>query len=174
MFKGTYEYRIDGKGRLPVPAAFRRVLAPAGALVVTLFDQCLAAYPAEEWGKLEAQLLAMPAFSKPVKALTRRLASRAADCALDVQGRILLPTGLRAAAGLATAVVIVGVLNRFEIWAPEAWSSFLADSERLLDDVSMDLQWPLPATTPALVKERVPEARPSPSKLPRPQAKPKR
>ena len=174
MFKGTYEYRVDGKGRLPVPAAFRRALAPGGALVVTLLDQCLAAYPAEEWGKLEAQLVAMPAFSKPVKALTRRLASRAADCALDVQGRILLPTGLRAAAGLATAVVIVGVLNRFEIWAPEAWSSFLADSERLLDDVSIDLQWPLPATTPALVKERVPGDPPSPSKLPRPQAKPKR
>ena len=58
---------------------------------MTLLDQCLAAYPAAEWARLEAQLAAMPAFSKPVKALTRRLASRAADCPLDVQGRILLP-----------------------------------------------------------------------------------
>ena len=41
--------------------------------------------------------------------------------------------------------MIVGVLNRFEIWAPEVWASFLADSERLLDDVSLDLQWPVPA-----------------------------
>ena len=174
MFKGTYEYRVDGKGRLPVPAAFRRALAPGGALVVTLLDQCLAAYPAEEWGKLEAQLVAMPAFSKPVKALTRRLASRAADCALDVQGRILLPTGLRAAAGLATAVVIVGVLNRFEIWAPETWTSFLADSERLLDDVSMDLQWPLPALIPSLPPKRLPGAVASPREPSRPQTKPKR
>ena len=105
----------------------------------------------------------MPAFSKPVVALTRRLASRAADCALDVQGRILLPAVLRSAASLATNVVIVGVLNRFEIWAPEVWASFLADSERLLDDVSLDLQWPVPAT-PSL----------PPSNPPRPQAKPKR
>ena len=163
MFKGTYEHKIDGKGRLPVPAALRRALAPGEGLVVTLLDQCLAAYPKAEWAKLEAQLSAMPAFSKPVKALTRRLASRAADCALDVQGRILIPAVLRSSAGLATKVVIVGVLNRFEIWAPEAWSSFLADSERLLDDVSLDLQWPLPATPPA-----------SPSAPPRPQAKPKR
>ena len=41
-------------------------------------------------------------------------------------------------------MVIVGVLNRFEIWAPEAWKSFLPESERLLDDVSFDLQWPPP------------------------------
>ena len=163
MFKGTYEHKIDGKGRLPVPAALRRALAPSESLVVTLLDQCLAAYPVAEWAKLEAQLAAMPAFSKPVKALTRRLASRAADCPLDVQGRILLPAVLRSAAALATNVVIVGVLNRFEIWAPEAWSSFLADSERLLDDVSLDLQWPLPASPPAPLSE--------PS---RPQAKPKR
>ena len=163
MFKGTYEHKIDGKGRLPVPAALRRALAPGESLVVTLLDQCLAAYPAAEWAQLEAQLAAMPAFSKPVKALTRRLASRAADCPLDVQGRILLPAVLRSAAALATNVVIVGVLNRFEIWAPEAWSGFLADSERLLDDVSLDLQWPVPTTPSA-----------APSEPRRPQAKPKR
>ena len=122
MFKGTYEHKIDGKGRLPVPAALRRELGKGEGLVVTLLDQCLAAYPEAEWAKLEAHLAAMPAFSKPVKALTRRLASRAADCALDVQGRILLPAVLRSAAGLTTKVVIVGVLNRFEIWTPEAWS----------------------------------------------------
>jgi transcriptional regulator MraZ len=164
VFKGTYEHRIDGKGRLPVPAALRRALAPGEGLVVTLLDQCLAAYPAAEWARLEAQLAAMPAFSQPVKALTRRLASRAADCALDVQGRILLPAVLRSAAGLATTVVIVGVLNRFEIWAPEVWASFLADSERLLDDVSLDLHWPVPPTPPSF----------PPSDPPRPQAKPKR
>ena len=77
--------------------------------------------PPAEWARLEAQLAALPAFSKPVKALTRLLASRAADCELDVQGRILLPPSLRAAAGLGREAVVIGVLNRFEIWAPEAW-----------------------------------------------------
>jgi len=163
VFKGTYEHRIDGKGRLPVPAAFRRALAPEEGLVVTLLDQCLAVYPAPEWARLETQLAALPAFSKPVKALTRRLASQAADCALDSQGRILLPALLRAAAGLTARVVVVGVLNRFEIWAPETWGSFVADSERLLDDVSLDL--PLPGSPGR------PEPPPTP---PRPQAKPKR
>ena len=146
MFKGTYRHKIDPKGRLPVPAAFRRELAEAGApaVVVTLLDQCLAAYTPGEWARLEQQLAALPAFSGPVKALTRLLTSRAADCELDVQGRILVPPMLREAARLQRDAVVVGVLNRFEIWPPEAWDGFLQDSDRLLEDVSLDVQWPPP------------------------------
>ena len=162
MFKGTYRHRIDPKGRLPVPAAFRRALA-AQELVATPLDQCVACYPREEWERLEVQLAALPAFSKPVKALTRLLASRAVDCPLDVQGRILLPAALRASAGLAHEVVVVGVLNRFEVWEPEAWSGFVRDSERMLEDVTLDVQWPLPPGPPAADPGTV-----------RPQAKPKR
>ena len=144
MFKGTYHYRLDGKGRLPVPAPFRRSLAAAGAraLVVTLLDECLAAYPPAEWERLEAQLAALPAFSKPVKGLTRLLASRAADCKLDVQGRILLPPTLRRAAALGREATVIGVLNRFEVWAPERWTAFLEGSDRLLEDVNLGVEWP--------------------------------
>ena len=149
MFKGTYHHRIDAKGRLPVPAPFRRSLGDEGQVVVTLLDQCLAVYAPSEWARLEVQLAALPAFSKTVKALTRLLASRAADCEIDVQGRILLPPALRTAAGLARDAVVVGVLNRFEVWSPESWAAFVRDSERLLDDVSLDIQWPLPPATPS-------------------------
>ena len=162
MFKGTYRHRIDPKGRLPVPAAFRRALG-GEALVATPLDQCVACYPLAEWARLEAQLAALPAFSKPVKALTRLLASRAVDCVLDVQGRILLPAALRAGAGLAQEAVVVGVLNRFEVWEPDAWSGFVRDSERMLEDVTLDVQWPPPAGPLPADPESV-----------RPQAKPKR
>jgi len=144
VFKGTYHHKIDPKGRLPVPAAFRKALGASARVVVTLLDQCLAAYPTAEWDKLETQLRGLPAFSKQVKALTRLLASRAVDCELDVQGRILLPASLRQGAGLVREAVVVGVLNRFEVWNPEAWAGFVQDSERLLDDVSLDIPWPLP------------------------------
>ena len=144
MLKGTYRHRIDAKGRLPVPAAFRRALAEAGppTVVVTPLDQCLAAYPTAEWARLEQQLSRLPPFSGPAKALTRLVSSRAVDCDLDVQGRILLPLGLRTAAGLADEAVVIGVLNRFEVWSPERWESFVADSERLLDDATLGVEWP--------------------------------
>jgi MraZ protein len=144
VFKGTYRHGIDAKGRIPVPAAFRRELAEAGTavVVVTPLDQCLAAYPMREWERLEHQLVQLPPFSGPAKALTRLVTSRAVDCDLDVQGRILVPQTLRAAAGLKGDAVVIGVLNRFEIWAPDRWDSFLAESERLLDDATLGVEWP--------------------------------
>ncbi len=173
VFKGTYRHRIDAKGRLPVPAAFRRSLGDQGHVVVTLLDQCLAAYSPSEWAKLEGQLAALPAFSKPVKALTRLVASRAADCEIDVQGRILLPPGLRSAAGLGRDAVVIGVLNRFEVWAPESWDTFVRESERLLDDVSLDIQWPPPPAGPAGPGPTAPDSPPrAPSGSDDPQAKP--
>jgi MraZ protein len=115
-------------------------------VVLTRLDQCLAAYPPQEWARLESQLAAMPAFNRQVKSLTRLLTSRAVDCELDVQGRILLPPALRKAAGIEKEATVIGVLNRFEIWPTPVWESFLSDSESLLDDLSVDLPWPLPTT----------------------------
>src|SRR5436190_1618571 len=130
---------------------------------MTSLDQCLAAYAPSQWARLEDQLRALPAFSRQVKALTRLLMSRAADCELDVQGRILLPAPLRAGAGLEREAVVVGVLNRFEVWSPERWAAFVAESEKLLEDATLDVQWPLPPT-PAR----------DPSRVGHPQEKPRR
>ena len=147
-----------------MPAAFRRGLAEASpAVVVTPIDQCLAVYPPSEWARLEDQLRALPAFSRPAKALTRLLTSRAVDCELDVQGRILLPAPLRAGAGLDREALVVGVLNRFEVWAPDRWEAFVAESERLLEDATLDVQWPLPPADPGVGQ-----------RAPHPQAKPNR
>ena len=63
---------------------------------------------------------------------------------------------------------MVGVLNRFEVWAPDAWESFLRESERLLDDVTLGVEWPLPpGPSPG-------EASAGPSRPALPQPKPKR
>jgi transcriptional regulator MraZ len=162
VFKGTHRHRVDPKGRLPVPAPFRRELQASGEsrLVVTLLDQCLAAYPTREWEQLERQLRALPAFNRTVRALTRLLTSRAADCELDVQGRILLPSDLREAVGIGRDAVVVGVLNRIEVWPPHAWESFVTDSERLLDDVSLDIQWPPPVAPPTPSAGELPQPKP--------------
>ena len=150
MFKGIYRHRIDPKGRLSVPAPFRRTLVESGVgqVIVTVLDQCLAAYPPADWSRLEGQLNRLPPFNRQAKAMTRLLASRAVDCGLDVQGRILLPPLLRQSASLGREAVIIGVLNRFEVWNPEAWQRFLRESDRLLDDVTLDVHWPPPSDPP--------------------------
>lgn len=140
MFKGTYRYKIDPKGRVAVPPSFRRSLGKdAEALVVTPLDQCLAVYTVSEWDRLREQLEALPAFSKRTLTLMRLLASRAADVSLDIQGRILVPPALRAPLGLVREVVIVGVLSRFEIWSVEAWNAFVRESEHLLDQMTSEV-----------------------------------
>ena len=145
-----------------MPAAFRRGLAEGRtAVVLTPLDQCLAAYPPAEWARLEEQLRALPAFSKPAKALTRLLTSRAVDCDLDGQGRILLPAALRASAGLEREALVIGVLNRFELWSPERWDGFVSESERLLEDATLDVQWPLPPSAAgAAISRNDPQEKP--------------
>lgn len=144
VWKGTYLHRIDAKGRLPIPAPIRRSLQEDGQarVVVTRLDQCLAAYAPPDWSRLEAELLALPTFDPKSRMLSRVLTRDAGDCEIDVQGRILLPPGLRQAAGLERDAVVVGVLNRFEIWSPPAWDTFLRASENFLDTVSLGIQWP--------------------------------
>jgi MraZ protein len=150
-----------------VPAPFRRALRSGGGerVVATLVDQCIALFPLPEWERLEGQLRALPPFSRSAKALARHLASRAVDGELDTQGRLLLAPALREAAGLAREAVVVGVLDRIEIWSPSSWERFLKDSERLLEDVSLEVAWPVPTPVGAPAV---------PLKTEHPQAKPKR
>lgn len=147
-----------------MPAAFRRRLAEerVGRLVVTPLDGCLACFPEHEWQRLEARLRELPPPRKAVKAATRLRASRAVDCSLDRQGRILIPPALRAVAGLGRGVVLVGVLDRFEIWDPQAWEAFVRDAERVLDDAALELD----GAGPAALRER--------AESPHPQEKPRR
>jgi MraZ protein len=107
------------------------------------------------------QLRQLPVFSKQVKALSRVLASHAADCELDSQGRILIPAPLRRAAALESEVVIVGVLERFEIWSPDRWEGFLRDAERLLDDVTLDVPWPAPRSPASAIPSPTSDDEPS-------------
>ena len=67
------------------------------------------------------------------------LASRAHESRLDTQGRILVPPALRRLAGLDRDVVVIGAMDRFEIWPRDKWSSFANEAEALLDAASTEL-----------------------------------
>ncbi len=123
VFLGEYAHTLDEKGRMIVPARFREELG--SSFVVTRgLDRCLFVYPLPEWEALAGKLRALPLTKADTRAFVRLLFSGAGECALDKQGRILLPPALREYAGIQRDVVSIGVANRVEIWAAEEWAKY--------------------------------------------------
>lgn len=120
MFKGEYNHTVDTKGRLIVPAKFREMLGDTFVVTKGL-DGCLFVYPNEEWTNIENKFQEIPLTTKDARKFSRFFFAGAADCEVDKQGRILIPSVLREFAGLKKEVVLVGVLNRIEIWSKERW-----------------------------------------------------
>ena len=141
MFRGRYEHSIDGKGRLSIPSRFRDALARRRqkVLILTHFDSCVVAYPLDEWRQLEERIRKQSTLQKDIRAFLRLFYSGATETAVDGQGRILIPPPLREKAGLAREVMIVGVLNKIEIWSKARWEEFLAGSPVTFEDVAARL-----------------------------------
>ena len=126
MFRGSFEHSVDAKGRVSVPSRFRDILAERyeGRLVLTMdFDKCIMVYPLEEWERVEEKIKSLPQSQKEVKDFTRFVFSNATECELDKQGRILIPPSLREGARISKAVMVLGMLNKMEIWDKVAWDA---------------------------------------------------
>lgn len=130
MFRGRFEHSIDLKGRVSIPSKFREILSSNfdERLIITNFDDCLWAYPVNEWQKIEDRVAALPQFKPEVKALQRVFISAATECPIDKQGRILIPQTLRDYAGITKDLVFVGMTQRIEIWSVERWNKVFASS----------------------------------------------
>ncbi len=128
MFIGQYQHTIDPKGRVILPAKFREELGERFVVTKGL-DHCLFVYPNDEWRNLEEKLRALPLTNKDARAFIRFFFAGAAECELDKQGRILLPSNLREYALLDKDLVIIGVNTRVEIWSKEAWEAYSNASE---------------------------------------------
>ena len=129
MFTGAHRVRVDEKGRLAIPATFRKQL-PEGSYVSVGLDRVLAIYPPEVWEALAAELRS-PLQGPDQRALARTLYSLSNSFEPDGQGRITLSPESRRAAGIeapATAVVI-GSGSRVEIWPEGRWNSYSEDAQ---------------------------------------------
>jgi MraZ protein len=130
MFRGSIEHAIDDQGRLSIPARYREILKRRRerelVLVDLIFDTCIAAYPIKAWQQIEHNLLNRGNSDKRFREYARLISARAVESPVDSQGRILVPPQLREAAHLRRDVVIVGVLDKIEIWSRERWAQFCA------------------------------------------------
>jgi len=120
---------VDDKGRLAIPAAFRKQL-PEGSFVSLGLDNVLAIYPPDLWAALAQDLLS-PLPGPDQRALARTLYSLSEAFEPDGQGRIILRPEQRRLAGIdsPSSVVVTGSGSRVEIWPEDRWDSYSADAQ---------------------------------------------
>ncbi len=123
MFRTSSFHTIDPKGRIIVPARFRDIIKAGGGdgIMISGMDNCLVAYTFSEWGNIEAKVLSMAEKSETMRRFRRIFIGAASEGMCDKQGRILIPPTLRQYAQIEKEIVLVGVLDHFEIWSRENW-----------------------------------------------------
>ncbi len=133
-FSGKYYYTIDPKGRVIIPSPFREIISTNynTKLYITndVFDKCLHIYPQEEWSRLEEKVRLLPKSQEEIKFFMRRVIASAQEVELDKQGRILVPAAHREDAGLNSDIVIVGQIEKIELWDRKEWDA-VNDPSRL-------------------------------------------
>ena len=128
MFFGEFEYRIDEKGRVPIPPRFRRELKE-GVVLTPGVERCITAYPLSEWKKLAATLTTGSVTQSKLRRLNRAIFATAFSLNIDGQGRIALPIPLRQHASIEDEVIIAGANNYLELWNKEQWEAEKATSQ---------------------------------------------
>ena len=137
MFRGSSFHTIDAKGRIIIPTRFRDVIKADGSegVMISRMDNCLVGFVFNEWRKIEAKILAMAEKSENMRRFRRVFIGGAFECNGDKQDRILIPPSLRQYAGLDREIVLVGVLDHFEVWSRENWDN---ENMRLEEDMKQE------------------------------------
>ncbi len=127
MFVGTFEHSLDDKGRVVLPSTFRSYLADRG--FVSQFDACLGVWTEEGFADVAKRLTEKIREGLAPQDAMRAFSANAAEVKPDSQGRILLPHRLRQFAGLDREVVVIGAIDRIEIWDTRRWGEVSARAD---------------------------------------------
>ncbi len=130
---GEFSRKIDAKGRLSLPADFRKELSEDLRITLSIDKSCLYIFETEDFNKWVASLFdAQGGFNVGNAMMVRQktvLNSRASKCEIDNVGRIKISASFREAAGLDKDVVVIGNGDRIEIWDEEHWNQFALDTD---------------------------------------------
>ena len=146
MFRGNHPTRVDDKGRLKVPAEFKRVIDEkyGQQYYITSLDGDVAqVYPFEEWERIEQKLAGLSSFNPTKKKFLARVNYYGQQVEMDGQGRLLIPQLVREAAQIKGEVAVVGYLNYLEVRNLEAYTKkiqqekFTPEDEKTLDELGI-------------------------------------
>ncbi|MCK8480514.1 division/cell wall cluster transcriptional repressor MraZ [Psychroserpens algicola] len=132
---GTYECKVDAKGRLMLPAAIKKQLLPAlqngFVLKRAVFQPCLELYPMTEWEVLMQKVNKLNRFKKKNNDFIRRFTAGLKHVEIDAAGRLLIPKDLVAFSGITKDIVVASAINIIEIWDKDSY-------EKAIDDATGD------------------------------------
>jgi transcriptional regulator MraZ len=128
MFRGQYKYSVDSKGRISIPAKLRRHVAPDAndTFVMTRGTaECIDVYPLDQWQLIEEKLSKLNPFNPDDAKFIRMISQYASEDNMDSQSRILIPQSLIEYAKIDKEVIILGALNKIEVWNPKIYEEYL-------------------------------------------------
>jgi len=135
MFFGEYPYKVDEKGRVPLPPKFRRQMREGVILAKGMGEKCIAVYPVAEWKRLSDSLAAKAVTPANLRKLNRAIFGSAFSTSFDGQGRITLPFPLREYAGIGDTAIVVGANNCVELWCEGEWQAAKTSAEEQASDI---------------------------------------
>ncbi|MCP5042074.1 MAG: division/cell wall cluster transcriptional repressor MraZ [bacterium] len=141
MFRGQHVHTIDKKGRLSIPAAYRNEIQERSDKppILTNYKNYLALYIYEDWLEIEKSLMSKSKLQPDVAAYTRFVISGSEECAIDSQGRILVPPALREHARLEGKVTLAGVLDCVELWDTQTFVDSKLDTVSRLEEIQVSV-----------------------------------
>jgi len=122
MFFGEYSYKVDEKGRVPLPPKFRRELRE-GVMLTRGMETCIVVYSIAEWKRLSDSLSTKAVTPAGLRRLNRAIFGSAFTTSFDGQGRMTLPFALREYAGIGDTATVVGANNCVELWSEYEWEA---------------------------------------------------
>lgn len=139
VFRGTFEYSLDAKNRLTVPARFRAALAE-GVVLAKGLERCVALWTPKGYDDYaQGSLAGFHPLSKQAQKLKRFFAANSLDTELDAAGRVGIPAFLLEHAGLSKEVVVTGSGDALEIWDRATWSDYNAELASAVDEITESL-----------------------------------
>ena len=135
LLTGTYECKVDAKGRLMMPVALKKQLSPilqdGFVLRRSVFQKCLELYPMGEWQVLMKKMNKLNRFKKKNNDFIRRFTAGVKMVEVDVNGRLLIPKDLTIFAKISKNIVVASAINIIEIWDKDLY-------EQAIDDAALD------------------------------------
>lgn len=126
-FLGQYEYQLDQKGRVSLPAEYRRRAESSRFVLLQWESTHLTLFPESTWSGVQERLLDLRRSQSATARYLRQITARAVEVEPDKQGRILIPGWLKEGAELDGSALLIGALDRVEIWNPDRFRDAAPD-----------------------------------------------